>query len=173
MIVTSPDAFLAALERLPPRPAARATAQAAFLVAPAAAELAAQSAHDNRYMQMNVPFDPLRALAQHAALAAALRADCPVIVFPGDPATPDAMFPNNVFGTAPDKSIVGRMRHPVRQREAQRADIRTFFRNVLGRAEIDLSQRDDCVAELTGSLVIDHARGVGYCGLSERCDEAG
>ena len=71
MIVTSPDAFLAALERLPPRPAARATAQAAFLVAPAAAELAAQSAHDNRYMQMNVPFDPLRALAQHAALAAA------------------------------------------------------------------------------------------------------
>jgi hypothetical protein len=29
------------------------------------------------------------------------------------------------------------------------------------------------VCELTGSLVIDHARRIGYCGLSERCDEAG
>ena len=29
------------------------------------------------------------------------------------------------------------------------------------------------VGELTGSLVIDRARGIGYCGLSERCDEAG
>ena len=31
----------------------------------------------------------------------------------------------------------------------------------------------DLVAELTGSLIIDRARGVGYCGLSERCDMAG
>ena len=27
--------------------------------------------------------------------------------------------------------------------------------------------------ELTGALVIDRARGLGYCGLSERCDEQG
>lgn len=173
MIVTSPDAFLSELTRLPPVPGARATARAAFMVAPAAAELASESARDNRYMRMDAPFDPVHALAQHAALAAALRADCPVIVFPGDAATPDAMFPNNVFGTAPGKSIIGRMRHSVRQREAERADIRAFFRDVLGRTEIDLSQRDDCVAELTGSLIIDHARGIGYCGLSERCDLAG
>ena len=26
---------------------------------------------------------------------------------------------------------------------------------------------------MTGALVIDRARGLGYCGLSERCDEAG
>jgi hypothetical protein len=43
----------------------------------------------------------------------------------------------------------------------------------MGYTEVDFSQRDDCVAELTGSLVIDHARGIGYCGLSERCDMAG
>lgn len=173
LIATTSDAFLAALAKLPPLPGARATARAAFLVAPAAAELASESARDNRYMRMDAGFDPLCALAQHAALATALRADCPVIVFPGDAATPDAMFPNNVFGTVPGKSIIGRMRHPVRQREAARADIRAFLRDVLGRAEIDLSPRGDCVAELTGSLIIDHARGIGFCGLSERCDMAG
>jgi len=29
------------------------------------------------------------------------------------------------------------------------------------------------VAELTGALAIDRARGIGFCGLSERCDMAG
>jgi hypothetical protein len=173
MILTSPAAFLAALAELPPMPDARATARAAFLVAPAATELAADSARDNRYMQMDAPFDAQRALTQHAALASALREDVPVVTFPGSTDTPDAMFPNNVFATVEGKLIVGRMRHAVRQREASRADIRGFFREVLGYAETDLSQRDDCVAELTGSLVIDRARGIGYCGLSERCDMNG
>jgi len=173
MIFTSPTAFLSALAELPSLPEARTTARAAFLVAPAAAELAAESARDNRYMQMDSRFDAQRALSQHAALAQALREDVPVVVFPGDASTPDAMFPNNVFATAQGKLIVGRMRHAVRQREASRADIRGFFSDVLGYAETDLSQRNDCVAELTGSLVVDHARGVGYCGLSERCDMEG
>lgn len=172
MLVTTPADFLAAAAALPPVPAPRTTARAAFLVAPAATELAAESARDNRYMQMGTDFDVARARAQHAALAQALRADVPVITFPGDPATPDAMFPNNVFGTAPGRFIVGAMRHAVRQREATRADIRAFFRDVLGRAEVDLAAHG-CIAELTGSLVIDHARGIGYCGLSERCDMAG
>ena len=173
MITASPTEFLAALDTLPPSRDARATARAAFLVAPAANELATESARDNRYMQMEVPFDAQRALSQHAALTRALRADIPVITFPGDPATPDAMFPNNVFATAPGRLIVARMRHPVRQREASRHDIRAFFRDVMGYAEIDLSRGDHGVAELTGSLVIDHPRGIGYCGLSERCDMDG
>ena len=172
MLVTTPADFLAAAATLPPLPAPRVTARAAFLVAPAAAELAAESARDNRYMQMNAGFDATRARAQHAALTQALSADVPIITFPGDPATPDAMFPNNVFGTAPGRFIVGAMRHPVRQREAARTDIRDFFRDVLGRKEIDLSTHG-CIAELTGSLVIDHAHGIGYCGRSERCDLAG
>ena len=173
MFTTSPDAFLDAFAALPPLPHAAATARAAFLIAPATFALAAESASDNRYMDLGQAVDPPRALAQDAALARALRADCPVITFPGDAGTPDAVFPNNVFATAPGRLIVGRMRHPVRRREAARTDVRDFFARVLGYREVDLSGRSDCVAELTGALVIDRARGVGYCGFSERCDEAG
>ncbi|HEX5489609.1 MAG TPA: arginine deiminase-related protein [Rhodanobacteraceae bacterium] len=173
MFTTSPAEFRDALASLPPLRDARATARAAFLVAPATRELAAESARDNRYMRMDASFDMQRALVQHAGLAQALRTDVPVITFPGDPDTPDAMFPNNVFATVPDRLIVGRMHHAVRRREATRADIRAFFRDVLGYEEIDLSNGNHGVAELTGSLVIDHARGIGYCGLSERCDLAG
>ena len=173
MITTSPTEFLEAFATLAPLPDAAATARAAYLVAPAEFSLAAESARDNRYMDLSITVDPLTALAQHGVLAQALRADLPVITFPGNPATPDAVFPNNVFATAPGRLIIGRMRHAVRQREAERHDIRGFFGEVLGYDEIDLSGCDDLVAELTGSLIIDRARGVGYCGLSERCDLAG
>jgi len=149
-----------------------ATAKAAFLVAPDGFGLALESASDNRYMAEASAFDAARASSQHRELQRALSSELPVICFAGDPLTPDAVFPNNVFATAPNRLIVGRMRHPVRQREATRADIRQFFRGALGYAEVDLSaQAHAC--ELTGSLVIDRARGLGYCGLSERCDEAG
>jgi hypothetical protein len=69
--------------------------------------------------------------------------------------------------------VVDRMRHEIRQGEARREDIRAlFFAGVLDYAEIDLSvQAHPC--ELTGALVIDRARGLGFCGLSERCDEEG
>ncbi|MEO7072320.1 MAG: arginine deiminase-related protein [Rhodanobacter sp.] len=172
MITQSPTQFLTAFAALPP-PTQPATARAAFLVAPADFALATESASDNVYMDLKLATDPHLALAQHSALAQALRADCPVITFPGDAATPDAVFPNNVFATAAGKFIVGRMRHAVRQREAARGDIRAFFTDVLGYALVDLSAHSNLVAELTGALVIDHARGVGYCGLSERCDMAG
>jgi len=172
MFVTDPADFLAAFspERFPVR--AAATAKAAFLVAPAGAELAAESASDNRYMDLAEKLDSARAAAQHAELARRLGTDLPVLTFPGDPANPDGLFPNNVFATAPGRLIVGRMRHAVRRGEAARADIRGFFTDTLGYRTIDLSDKP-FVAELTGSLVIDHARGIGYCGLSERCDLAG
>jgi hypothetical protein len=173
VITTSADEFLAAFARLDASTGTSATARAAFLVAPAGFSLAAESARDNRYMDMGVSVDPSKALTQHAALATALRDDVPVVTFPGDPATPDAVFPNNVFATAPGKLIVGRMKHAVRRHEARRRDIRDFFTHLLGYREIDLSMRDDLVAELTGSLIIDRLRGIGYCGLSERCDLAG
>ncbi|HMB42668.1 MAG TPA: arginine deiminase-related protein [Luteimonas sp.] len=149
-----------------------AVARAAFLVAPDGFRLAEQSASDNRYMAGATAFDPNRAAEQHRALQRALSHDLPTVCFAGDAATPDAVFPNNVFATAPGRFIVGRMRHPVRQREAGRGDIRGFFRDVLGYTPIDLStQPHPC--ELTGALVIDRARGIGWCGLSERCDEDG
>ncbi|GHC10388.1 arginine deiminase-related protein [Thermomonas carbonis] len=149
-----------------------ATARAAFLVAPDGFALAEQSAQDNAYMAEAAAFDASRASAQHRDLQRAISAVLPTICFAGDPVTPDALFPNNVFGTAAGRVVIGRMRHPVRQREATRADIRSFFREVLGRQEIDLSTQPHA-CELTGALVIDRARGLGFCGLSERCDEEG
>jgi len=149
-----------------------ATAGAAFLVSPEAFSLAEQSASDNRYMDLGVGVDPARALAQHQALQAELSRSLPTFCFPGRADTPDALFPNNVFATAQGKLILGHMRHPVRQAEAQRSDIRAFFRELAGYAELDLGAQPG-VCELTGSLIIDHRRRIAYCGLSERCDEAG
>ncbi|MCY7355552.1 MAG: amidinotransferase [Lysobacter sp.] len=149
-----------------------ATAKAAFLVTPDGFARAEQSAGDNRYMAAAAAFDPGQALAEHRGLHRALSGVLPTIAFAGDRATPDALFPNNVFATAPGKVVIGRMRHPVRQREARREDIRAFFRDVLGYDEIDLSQQGH-PCELTGALVIDRARGLGFCGLSERCDAQG
>lgn len=149
-----------------------ACAKAVFMVSPLGFTLAEQSAHDNRYMRIGDAVDAQQALAEHAALQQAIRAHCPVICFPGDAATPDAVFPNNVFATAPGVSIVGHMRHPVRQRESRRADIRRFFTEAMACREIDLSTQPG-ICELTGSLIIDRARGLGFCGLSERCDETG
>lgn len=152
------------------------TARAAFLVSPDGFVRAEQSAQDNRYMADAAAFDAGAALRDHHALHRALAEALPVVCFPGRADTPDAVFPNNVFATARPgdrpRLIVGRMRHAVRQREALRPDIRGFFRDLLGYAEVDLSlQPHPC--ELTGALVVDRARGIGFCGLSERCDEVG
>ncbi len=175
MITRDGNAFLAHARTLA-RDFGPATARAAFLVAPDGFALAEQSAADNRYMAEAAAFDALRAERQHHALQQALSTVLPTLCFAGDADMPDALFPNNVFATAridgAGRAIVGRMRHPVRQREAERADIRGFLRDVLGYAELDLS-RQPHPCELTGALVIDRARGIGFCGLSERCDEAG
>lgn len=171
MITRDLEAFFA-IAAASPFGAARALPKAVFLVAPEGMTLAAESAQDNAYMAIGERLDAGAALAEHRALAKALSAHVPVVSFPGDPSTPDAVFPNNVFATAPGRLVIGHMRHAVRQREAARADIRGFFRDALGYREIDLSTQPG-IAELTGSLVIDRARNVGYCGLSERCDERG
>ena len=171
MITRDTEAFLAHARTLPPDFGA-ATAKGAFLVAPDGFALAADSAIDNRYMAHADAFDAGTAMAQHRGLHRALSEHLPVACFAGDPQAPDALFPNNVYATAPGRYVVGRMRHPVRQREAGRDDIRGFFRDVVGYQEVDLSlQPHPC--ELTGALVIDRARGIGLCGLSERCDETG
>lgn len=148
------------------------TARAAFLVAPEAFALAEQSASDNRYMDLAVAVDPARALAQHQQLQRAMSDTLPTFCFPGRADTPDALFPNNVFATANGRLLLGHMRHPVRQAETRRPDIRAFFRDLLGYEELDLGAQPG-VCELTGSMIVDHARRIGYCGLSERCDASG
>ena len=170
MITRDAAAFLAHARALAPD-FGPACAAAAFLVTPEGFALAEQSASDNAYMDLSQAVDPARALDQHRGLQRALSQDLPVVAFPGDPAAPDGLFPNNVFATAPGRLLIGRMRHPVRQREAERADIRGFFR-AMGRRETDLRDRPG-VCELTGSVVIDRARGIAFAGLGERCDADG
>jgi hypothetical protein len=148
-----------------------ACAKGVFLVAPAQFALAEESARDNAYMDLGRSVDPERAASQHARLCAMLAEHLPTHCFPGDADAPDGIFPNNVFATAPGRLLLGHMRHSVRQREAERSDIRNHYA-VRGYREIDLRQQPG-ICELTGSLVIDRARGLGFCGLSERCDEAG
>ncbi len=170
-LFTDPSAFADLASRLPPR--APGVPRGVFLVSPSDFRLAGQSAQDNAYMQMQQPVDSARACLQHQRFAEQLsRRGIPTQVFPGDASTPDAVFPNNVFATAPGRLIVGAMKHAVRRREAERMDIRRWFAAVLRYACIDLSQQS-LVAELTGCLVIDRARGIGFCGLTERCTLAG
>lgn len=171
MLTHDIDAFLA-LARAATPDFGPATAKAAFLVAPDGFALAAESASDNRYMAGAGAFDADAACSEHRVLQRALAQCLPVVCFPGGAQTPDGLFPNNVFATIPGRAIIGRMRHPIRRREADRQDIRGFFREVLGYQEVDLSgQTHPC--ELTGALVIDRARGLGLCGLSERCNIEG
>ncbi len=170
MITRDIDAFVRFARTL--APIAPPCPKAVFLVAPEGFALAAESASDNLYMDLTRAVDGDRALRQHRGLQRALAETLPTIAFAGDPATPEAVFPNNVFATAPGRLLIAHMRHPVRQHEAARVDIRTFFTDVLGYALHDL-RTEQGVGELTGSLVIDRARGIGFCGMSERCDEDG
>ncbi len=174
MIVTTPSAFLSALderERQATTRAAPTTMAAALLVHPRGFRVSGQSV-DNVYMTVG-PVDSARAVDQHHALIGALeRCGLPVLVFPGRPDLEDGVFPNNAFATRPGRLIVGSMCHPIRQGETRREDIRRFFRDVARRTIVDLSTRA-LVAELTGPLIIDHRRSIGYCGMSQRVDEAG
>lgn len=149
----------------------KAWPDAAFLVSPIGFSRAAESAKDNVYMA-DSGFDPERALAQHAEIERVLQRILPVKVFPGSPETPDAVFPNNVFASVPGRLIVGAMKHPVRQRESFRQDLPQWFASQYA-AEVMRLDTPGVVAELTGPLIIDRARGFGYCGLSERVNEAG
>jgi len=143
-----------------------------FMIEPNDFAISAESARDNRYMQTGKPVDSDRALEQYINLLSLIRgAGVLVKSFPGDPRTPDDVFPNNVFATVPGRLIVGHMLHPTRQLEAGRNDIRNYFSSS-GYEIVDLSTLD-CVAELTGPLVIDRARQLGFCGMTGRVDQAG
>ncbi len=173
MIISSPEAFRQQIDAgwlnndSPPVP------RAVFLVEPTDFRLSEQSARDNVYMDLSVKVDPTRALDQHRRLSERITA-CGIhlVRFPGHSTTPDDLFPNNVFATIPGRCIIGAMLHPERRLEARRADIRQFFRDLLNYEEIDLSDRE-LIAELTGALVVDRSHRIGYCGMSQRVDEAG
>jgi hypothetical protein len=171
MIVDSPQAFRDAIAGGRFAIEHPTAARAAFLVSPLGFRLAGESASDNRYMDMKTATSEERALVEHAHLARALADTLPVFSLPGDPETPDAVFPNNVFATTKDRLILGAMRHEVRRREAIRSDIQTLFTGLFAKRIATLPS--DCVAELTGPLIVDRGRNIGFCGLTERCDRRG
>ena len=173
MIVTSADAFRRNIEELAPVHRHPSVPRAVFLVEPAEFKLSRQAARDNQYMDLTVGVSPSVALEQHRYLSNAI-AECqvPVVRFPGRIENPDDLFPNNVFATTAGRFIVGAMLHPERKRESQRKDIRTFFADLMDYQLVDLSGQD-LVAELTGSLVIDRAKNIGFCGMTTRVDRAG
>ncbi|MDT8409369.1 MAG: arginine deiminase-related protein [Wenzhouxiangellaceae bacterium] len=173
MIVTSPQQFREQLAGNWLTADNAAVPRAVFLVEPTDFRLSRQAARDNVYMDLTVGVNPSLAVQQHRELTEKIAAcGIPVIRFPGRRDNPDDLFPNNIFATIPGRFIVGSMLHPERQREAQRADIRAFFPELMGYQEVDLSGRD-LVAELTGVLVLDRSRRLGFCGMTTRVDEAG
>jgi hypothetical protein len=164
--------FIEACEKGRFKPDSSPVPRGVFMVEPLEFGLSAESASDNFYMNLARHADSDRALEQYINLVSLIR-ECGIVVksFVGDPKTPDDVFPNNVFATIPGRLIVGHMYHPNRQLEANRQDIRDFFTSG-GYELVDLSV-NDCVAELTGPLVLDRARQIGFCGMSHRVDEAG
>jgi len=173
VIVDNPADFLRQLAAVDFPAAGPCCARAAMLVEPAEFTVNAESAVDNHYMDLDHKADPKRALGQARDLARLISGQgVEVVSFPGRPDAPDGVFPNNVFATTPDQRfIVGRMLRPSRQLEAERPDIRAWFAT-RGYREIDLNH-PGLVAELTGTLIIDSARRIGFCGMTGRVNRAG
>ena len=172
MIVSSSSEFRKAIDIGSCPADSPAVPCAVFMVEPADFHVSGETSLDNCYLDTGQKADPDRALFQFEQLVKLIRgAGIPVESFPGDPATPDGVFPNNVFATVPGRLIVGRMLYPGRQAETRRKDIGAYF-TALGFDTVDLSG-EDCIAELTGPLVLDRARRIGFCGMTDRVNDAG
>lgn len=173
MIIRDPEEFTNALHDGRISAAEPVQPKAVFLVEPTAFRLSEETARDNQYMDLAIGVNVQRALAQHRELSRRISTcNIPAICFPGRAETPDDVFPNNVFGTIPGRFIIGAMLHPERRQEAHRSDIRAFFDNLMGYETVDLSDQK-LVAELTGAVVVDRARRIGFCGMTQRVDDAG
>jgi hypothetical protein len=172
VIVYKPEQFITALAEANIPAAYPATPKSVMMVEPESFYVGEETALDNHYMDLSRPADPNRARQQFHDLVRMIR-NCgtEVVLFPGNVKTPDDVFPNNVFGTVPGRLVIGNMRYPIRQLEAERTDIPEYFTR-RGYEIVDLRTRD-CVAELTGVLIMDRARRIGFCGLSERVDRVG
>ncbi len=172
MIISHANDFIRALKELDLPAGSNSVPKRVLMVEPEGFYVNEQSALDNHYMDLQHVADPGRAIRQFHGLVELIRkAGTEVLVFPGNPKTPDDVFPNNVFAWVPGRLIIGNMRYPIRKLEAERTDIPAYFTK-RGYEVVDLRKKD-CVAELTGVLIMDRARRIGFCGISERVDRAG
>ncbi len=144
-----------------------------LLVRPNAFGFASESASDNTYMKVGIHIDRQQALKEHDELRGYLE-DLGIAceVFDSQFDTPDAIYPNNVFAFTPQRFVIGRMLHEVRAKEAKHPTIRERFSNTRQTIDLSMLNRGD-VCELTGSLIIDHARDFAFCGLTQRCSISG
>jgi hypothetical protein len=174
MLIKTVEGFIEATQKQAYPIKQAASMKAAFMVSPVGFRLDQQTAQDNEYMLMDEQVDVKLAMYQHQQLARAItEVGVPVVTFPGSPDTPDAVFPNNAFATTHQKRyVIGSMKYENRQKETQRADIRQFFGDILGYEKYEIDH-DQAVAELTGVLVPDRARNIGFVGMTERVDDAG
>ncbi len=173
MITTSPVEFLAEFGQCTPDPLRAAVPSAVFMIEPVDFHVSPATAGDNQYMDLNADVDAERALEQHNSLAKYIEGlGLEVKVFPGEALQPDGVFLNNAFATVPGRLIVGRMATAERQRETARNDVRDYFCKDRAFQLIDLSG-EDLVAELTGVMILDRSRAIGYCGMTERVDAKG
>jgi len=172
MIISHANDFIRALKELDLPAGSNSVPKRVLMVEPEGFYVNEQSALDNHYMDLQHVADPGRAVRQFHGLVELIRkSGTEVLVFPGNPKTPDDVFPNNVFAWVPGRLIIGNMRYPIRKLEAERNDIPAYFTK-RGYEVVDLRKKD-CVAELTGVLIMDRARRIGFCGISERVDRAG
>ncbi len=174
MLVKTVKDFKAALDQNDFAIKQAGSMKAAFMVSPIGFRLDQQTAQDNEYMLMDQQVDVKLAMYQHQQLARAITdVGVPVVTFPGSEETPDAVFPNNAFATTHQgRYVIGSMKYENRQKETQRQDIRKFFGELLGYEKFEINH-SNAVAELTGVLVPDRARNVGFVGMTERVDDAG
>jgi hypothetical protein len=172
MIVSTATDFIQALTDLDLPADSPCVPKGVLMVKPEEFSVSRETALDNHYMDLTSRADPERAVRQFMGLVRLIRSTgTEVLVFPGDRRTPDDVFPNNVFATVPGRLVIGNMRYPVRRLEAERRDIPAYF-SERGYRVIDLREKN-CVAELTGVLIMDRARRIGFCGISERVDRVG
>ena len=172
MIISHANDFIRALKELDLPADSHSVPKRVLMVEPEGFYVNEQSALDNHYMDLQHVADPARAVRQFHGLVELIRkSGTEVLVFPGNPKMPDDVFPNNVFAWMPGRLIIGNMRYPIRKLEAERTDIPAHFTK-RGYEVVDLRTKD-CVAELTGVLIMDRARRIGFCGISERVDRAG
>ena len=110
---------------------------------------------------------------EHAHLARALRRHAADGVHaPGRSGDPRRRFPEQRLRD--DDGQADPRRHAPRGAPA-RGEARPTFRPCLpvfsrnGSSDCQMT----CVAELTGPLIVDRGRNIGFCGLTERCDRSG
>lgn len=158
------------------------TANAIVMVPPLHFKFNAQTSEDNGFQQ-SLPLSDAevrdRAMAEFNHMVMTLRrhgVDVVVMDYPeSDPATPDAVFPNNWFSTTASGELY---LYPMAC-ENRRLEVKPErLMDALDKAgyevnhvsKVMLHDKDDAYLESTGAMIIDHFNRRVYAALSQRCD---